>query len=104
MKFIHVLILLLVALIKFVESCMRLTNCEWKDPCNKYTTVQECYEHKECTLGQPEDSGVEVHFEYGDADDLGGNMDNANPGIPPPLFCVKKDFKQCYIRMQCAIF
>jgi len=83
---------------------MRVTNCEWKDPCNKYKTFKECNEHKECTLGEPEDSGFEVHFEYGDGDDLDDYMDNVNQGIHPPLFCVKKNFRQCYIRLRCTIF
>lgn len=101
----HILILLLVGLIKFVESCMRVTDCNWTDPCNKYSIIKECNQHEECTVGQPEDSGFELYLEYGKGDDNSyGNMDNQNAVPFQPLACVTPNFKKCYIRFQCTIF
>ena len=98
MKIFNITFLLLIALIKFIESCMRVTKCKWKDPCNKYKKYKDCISHKGCIIGKPNDSGVEVNIDIGD-----GNT-NPNKPIPSPLVCVKKNFKQCYINARCAIF
>ena len=103
MNFIHIVLLSLIALIKFVESCMRLTDCEWTDPCKKYEQ-SECLQHNECTFGLPQDSGIEGQIDYGEDNDYPGKMDKQY--IPPvePIYCVKKNFKQCYIKIACNIF
>ena len=95
MKILNILFLILIALIKYIESCMKLTNCEWTDPCNKYLEVEECLKHNECEMGVPQESGFYGHIEYGD--------DNPNNAIPPmnyggeihpPLVCIKKKFSK----------
>ena len=103
MKILNIILFILIAVIKFIESCMRVTNCQWKDACNKYTNVKDCYANKECTMGKPDDSGGEIYVDIGDADEIISNP-NQNPPIPEPLFCVSKNKKQCYIKLSCAIF
>ena len=103
MKIVNIIVLLLIAAIKYIESCMRVTNCQWKDPCNKYTKYKDCYAHKGCTMGQPDDSGGQIYIEIGDDDEIMSDP-NQNPPIPAPLFCVSKDVKQCYVKLSCAIF
>ena len=103
MKIINIIFFYLITLIKFIESCMRVTDCQWNDPCNNYKLYKECLSHKECTMGKPEDSGGELFIDIGDDDEI-FNDPNQNPPIPPPLACVSKDIKQCYINIRCSIF
>ncbi len=103
MKIISIIIFYLITLIKFVESCMRLTNCQWNDPCNNYKLYKDCLSHKECTIGNPEDSRGDIKIDIGDDDEI-LNDPNQDPYIPPTLACVSKDIDQCYIKIMCSIF
>lgn len=106
MKIIQMLFLIFISLIKFIDSlCLRLINCEWNDPCKKYFDINECSRHEECTLGVPDDSGFEFHFEYGNGGHSFPEEFSANNGLPhPPLACKKKNFSQCCFNMPCSIF
>ena len=99
--------LILISLIKFIESCMKLTNCQWSDPCNNYS-LKDCLNHNECTIGSPDDSSVEIRYEHdfgGYNEEIQGNQINQSPtGYPQPLICKDKKIPQCYFKLSCTIF
>ena len=109
MKFFAFLLLLIITLIKYIESCLdnyiRLTDCSWSgDPCNKYKK-NECSEHSDCVWGHAE--GPPEQLELGV--DLGnGDMElyNADGGDPHPpmdiILCKGKNYKSCHFT--CSIF
>ena len=101
MKLIPSLFFIVITLIKHIESCMKLTGCSWKaDPCNKYTTMDTCFEHK-CTWGGVEAPSVNGHIDIGDGPGV-PNTPNNQLYIPEPIVCKGKDYKACYI--SCSIF
>ena len=69
MKFIAYILLIIVLLIEYIESCMRLTGCSWgKDPCLEYKDMNTCLKQTECKWGDLEDLpespvNVEIHLE-----------------------------------------
>ena len=96
----------MVALIKYIESCIKLTGCSWSDdPCNKYKTMTECFNNADCKWGNleyPPDSPIELGF----GDGLKPQVqlkDNTQPG-PPPYgeLCKGRNYEPCYF--YCAIF
>ena len=110
MKILLSILLVAVNLIKFIESCMKLTGCSWgKDPCNKYTNMAECFKNADCQWGnldEPPDSPIEVGVKFWNGAEpyvhFKDNNNNNVPLAPPIITCKGRNFESCYFN--CAIF
>ena len=110
MKFIAYTVLIIVVLIKYIESCMRLTGCSWgEDPCNKYSDMNACLKQTGCKWGDLEDipeSPVNIEISLGNEvkvePKLNDNSPKENPNNNMIIICQGKNFKPCYFN--CQIF
>ena len=100
---IKTIFLILISFIKFVESCMdiKLLNCQWKDPCKKIP-LKECLNHKECTIGDPDDPTFEVSFQQSFGGYEGNQFQEDN--LPPNFICKDKEKETCHFNIGCSIF
>ena len=109
MKLFTFLLLLIITLIKYIESCLsryfRLTDCSWSggDPCNQYN-ADECSEHEGCIwdhIEGPNDRlGVGVEVKSGETKVSLNTVDDGRP--IDIIACKGKNYKPCYF--SCSIF
>ena len=116
MKLLLNLFLIIITLIEYIESCMRLTGCSWgNDPCTKYKDMYSCFNNADCMWGnleEPPESPVNVEIEFGGKPgyDIGlrpqGGQNNGGPNVQQIIngveTCKGRNFKPCYIN--CSIF
>ncbi len=83
MKFLSYTILIIIIIIDYIESCMRLWSCTWKDdPCLQYNDINNCFNHTECKWGnleEPPQSPVNVKVEFGNGVNVGAEFNNNDP-------------------------
>ena len=107
--------LIIITAIKYIESCMRVTKCSWReDPCNKYKDIISCTNNADCkweNIDEPPESPVNIGIEFGGKPgyDVGISPKGEN-GAGPDVrqiingveVCKGKNYNPCYIN--CAIF
>ena len=115
MKFLSYTILIIIIIINYIESCMRLWSCSWKDdPCLQYNDIDTCFNHTECKWGnleEPPQSPVNVKVEFGNGVNVGAEFKNNDPNpnqggnpINPNMnqACNGRNYTPCYF--SCEIF
>ena len=117
MKIILNILLIIITVIKYIESCMRIINCSWgDDPCMKYKDIKTCFQNADCKWGnleEPPESPFSVEVKFGgkpgyEVNPAINNQGNNNGGLSTPQIingvetCKGRNFKPCYI--YCSIF
>ena len=115
MKLLINIFLIIITLIKYIESCIRVIGCSWgDDPYWEYKDMNTCFSNADCQWGnleEPPESPVNVQVSFGGKpgyeigltpkeDNIGGLNDHQIiNGIET---CKGRNFKPCYIN--CSIF
>ena len=116
MKLLLNIFLLIITLIKYIESCIRVIHCSWgEDPCWKYKDMNTCFSNADCQWGnleEPPESPVNVEVSFGGRpgyevclspteDNIGGGP-NSQQILNGVQTCKGRNFKSCSIG--CSIF
>ena len=115
MKLLLNIFLIIITTIEYIESCIRVINCSWKqDPCMKYKDMYTCFSNADCQWGnleEPPESPVNIEVSFGGKpgvevglspkeDNIGGpNVQQIINGV---MTCKGRNYKPCYVN--CSIF
>ena len=115
MKLLLNIFLVIITLVKYIESCIRVTDCSWgDDPCWEYKDMTSCFSNADCQWGNLEEppespANLEVRFGGKPGYEVGLTPKEDNTGGPNThqiingvLTCKGRNFKPCYIN--CSIF
>ena len=115
MKFILYMFLIIITIIKYIESCIRVFGCSWgKDPCMKYKDMKTCFKNADCKWGnidEPPESPFDVEVNFGGQPgyEVSLTPHEENNGFPNNQqiingveYCKGRNFTPCQIG--CSIF
>ena len=110
-----IFLIIIVYTIKYIETCMRLTDCSWgSDPCWNYKDMSSCLKNADCKWGnieEPPDQLVDVQVSFGGKPGAEVGLaphngieggPNAQQVINGVYSCQGKKYKSCSIG--CSIF